>query len=163
MCRGFRTRSFSVAVVVKAYREPGRQLGGSGVAVVRRQFRSPPIMTDRGAAVMRGCPVSGLPDGGRCASPRGTGRSCVNGHPSRVLAVMPAPDCSRRSGAGVNTSAECAADRDQAKPRTDRTRLRKLVHRENALHRVSPLASCWTGGAFLAARTLGHAAAPACV
>ena len=65
----------------------------------------------------------------------------MNGHPSRVLAVIPAPDRSRRSEAGVNTSAECAADRDQAKPRTDRTGVGKLVHRENALHRVCPLAS----------------------
>ena len=73
----------------------------------------------------------------------------MNGHPSRVVAVIPAPDCSRRSGARVDTSAESAADRDQAKPSTDRARVRKLVHREDALHRVFPLASCWAGGAFL--------------
>ena len=85
----------------------------------------------------------------------------MDGRPSRVLAVIPAPDCSRRSGSGVNTSAECAADRDQPKPSTDRTSVRKLVHRENALHRVCPLASRWTRGAFLASRILGHAAAPA--
>ena len=82
MCRGFRTGSFSVAVVVKAYGEPGRQLGGRGIAVVRRQFKSPPIMTHRGAAVMRGCAVSGLPDGGRCASSRGTRRSIMHERPS---------------------------------------------------------------------------------
>ena len=34
-----------------------------------------------------------------------------------------------------------ATHRDQAKPSTNGTRVRKLVHRENALHRVCPLAS----------------------
>ena len=84
----------------------------------------------------------------------------MNGHPSRVGG---GGDYSRRSKAGVNTSAECAPDGYKAKPRTDRTRFGKLVHRENALHRVCPLASRWTRGAFLAGGPVGHAAAPACV
>ena len=61
MRRGFLTRSFSVAVVAKAYGEPGRQLGGSDIdtaAVVRRHVKSPPIMTHRRAVVMRWCAVS---------------------------------------------------------------------------------------------------------
>ena len=86
----------------------------------------------------------------------------MNGHPSRVLAVIPTPDHSRRSGPRVNTSAERAPDGDQAKPSTGRTRFRKLVHRENALHRVCRLAPGWTRRTFLAARSLGHAAAPTC-
>ena len=68
MRRGFRTRSLSVAVVAKAYGDPGRQLGGSDVrhggnASVRRHVTSASTMTHRRAVVMRRCAVSG--PGGR--------------------------------------------------------------------------------------------------
>ncbi len=77
----------------------------------------------------------------------------MNRRPPCVQAVVPSPDGPRWSDPRVNTSAECAADRDQTKPAPDSTCFGKLVHREDGLQWDFRLASRRTGAAILATRT----------
>ena len=143
--RGFLTRSFSVAVVAKAYGEPGRQLGGSGIDTAAAHWcvvMLNAIHHDTSAGrVMRWCAVSGLPEGGRLPPHGGRGGpSCMNGHPSRVLAAL-AP-AHEEWGAWPTRKND---------PRDESTRAR--AKEEEAPHRVEG------GGAMVAAIATGHAVA----